>query len=131
MNERTAMDLQEMLERELDEIAAKGELSNAGLDKIDKITRSLEKMNKLNQGGYSGRDYYDSGMGYQRSYNNGANSYNDPYNRAGYADRTRRGGYSGHDGRERMIQKLEDMMNQDGLTAVDREAIQGALNRLR
>lgn len=112
-------ELKEMLCDELAEIAEKGELTAGSLDTIDKLTHSIKSiatviamedadysydngnMGSMNRGGsYRGGSYA------QRRDSRGR------YSRRGSYARGRRGGYSRDEETDKMVMKLEKMMNE-------------------
>ena len=123
-------DIKEMLCKELEEIAEKGELSAVALDTLHKITDTIKNIDKIEmlegEGGYSydghtihyeGRDHsrghdgelayhYDDGDSYARR---GRHYVRGHYSRDG--DSFRGGRYSRLDGKEDMMNRLRDMMN--------------------
>ncbi len=127
-------DLKEMLEQEIKEISNKGELTAGSLDTVDKLTHSLKSIETIiamsGEGEYSQRD----GRG-GNSYNDGGNmggGYSGYYPRYAYARNQRRssnGRYSRDDGREAMIEKLEDMM-EDAPDDKTRNAIQKCISQM-
>lgn len=104
--------LKDMLTRELDEYARKGELSAGALDIVDKLSHALKSVTTvmaMEDGGYSGTGrsygypqyYYDDGRSYDgRSYAGRMN-----------ARRDSRGRYS-RDYSGDMVEKLRDMMDE-------------------
>lgn len=94
-------DIREMLCKELDEIARKGELSAGDLEAVHKLTdtmKNIDKIEMLEDDGYS-RDG-DWMADIRGTYGRG-NS---------YRHRDRMGRYSRTDAREHMKKQLEDMM---------------------
>ena len=128
-------DLKEMLEQEIKEISNKGELTAGSLDTVDKLTHSLKSIETIiamsgDEGEYSQR----GGRG-GNSYSDGGNmggGYSGYYPRYAYARNQRRssnGRYSRDDGREAMIEKLEDMM-EDAPDEMSREAIRRCVEQM-
>lgn len=131
-------ELKEMLCDELMQIADKGELTAGSLDTIDKLTHSIKSiatimamedsdysyengnMNSYRGGSYRGGSY----RGYaQRRDSRGR------YSRGSYARGERRGGYSRDDETEKMVEKLEKMMEQtDDMNA--KQAIEQAISAI-
>lgn len=120
-------DLKEMLEQEIKEISSKGELTAGSLDTVDKLTHSLKSIETIIA--MSG----DEGEYSQRL--NGGNmggGYSGYYPRYAYARNQRRsanGRYSRDDGREAMIEKLEDMM-EDAPDEKTKSAIQHCISQM-
>ena len=135
--------LYDMLCDELDEIAAKGELTAGSLDTIDKLTHSIKSLATImameghsNEGSYEG-SYEGSNRGGSyargRSYLGGSNRGN---YRGSYARRrdsmgrfSRESGYSMDEQKEHIVEQLEGLMRetQDSNT---RMAIEEAVMRL-
>ena len=98
-------ELKKMLCDELEQIAHKGELSAGSLDTIDKLTHSIKSISTImamEDAGYS-RDYVDKYRG--ASYAQKRDSMG-RYSRR-YVDRR---GYSRDEEMDRMVEKLEKMM---------------------
>ena len=137
-------ELKEMLCDELRQIADKGELTAGSLDTIDKLTHSIKSIATImamedsdysyengNMGGnmnsYRGGSYrggsYRGGSYAQRRDSRGR------YSRGSYARGGRRGGYSRDDETEKMVEKLEKMMEQtDDMNA--KQAIEQAISAI-
>lgn len=150
MEMQTMEKLEEMLCRELDEIAKKGKLTAGDLDTVHKLTdtiKNLDKIEMLEDDGYSQGmgDWEARGHYGGHSYDDGGNSYNDggnSYNSGGmsYAGRRRdsrgrysrnggmysRDGYSRGDGKETTTRELERMMGE--MSGQERETIRKALD---
>ena len=110
-------ELKEMLCDELEEIAEKGELTAGSLDTIDKLTHSIKSIATVMA--MEDADYsYDDGMGNRGSYRGGSYAQRRDsrgrYSRRGGSYRTmgRRGGYSRDEETDKMVMKLEKMMNE-------------------
>ena len=121
-------ELKEMLCDELMQIADKGELTAGSLDTVDKLTHSIKSIATImamEDSGYS-RDYVDKYRGgsyAQRRDSRGR------YSRGSYARNGRRGGYSRDDETEKMVEKLEKMMEQtDDMNA--KQAIEQAISAI-
>ena len=109
-------ELKEMLCDELEEIAEKGELTAGSLDTIDKLTHSIKSIATVmamedadysyDNGNMSGMNSYRGGSYAQRRDSRGR------YSRRGSYRRGMRGGYSRDDETDKMIMKLEKMMNE-------------------
>ena len=101
-------DLKEMLCKELEKIAEKGELSAGMLETVHKLTDTIKNIDKIEmleeEGGYSeGSDWMGEGRMYGTSYGNeGGNSYARGRGRNAKRDSrgrySREGGYSGEGG---------------------------------
>lgn len=147
-------ELKEMLCKELEEIAQKGELSAGSLDTVHKLTdtiKNIDKIEMLEEGEYSedagnwmARGSYGGGS----SYNEGGSSYRGrkrdrmgKYSRDDGMDysedgnsyaRNRggnRGGYSRAERNEHNIHKLNEMM-ENAETDREREAIRRCIQQL-
>lgn len=130
-------ELKEKLCEELDEIARKPEMSAGDLEAIHKLTdtiKNLDKIEMLEDGGYSQAGYRDGGSSYNRgsSYaNRGKHYVRGHYSRDGYSmeGRGNRGGYSRHDAKEAMMEQMEMLMEQAG-SEREREAIRRCISQL-
>ena len=130
-------DLKEKLCDELEEIARKGELGAGDLEIVHKLTdtiKNLDKIEMLEDGGYSQAGYRDGGSSYARgsSYaNRGKHYVRGHYSRDGYSmeGRGNRGGYSRHDAKEAMMEQMEMLMEQAG-NEREREAIRRCISQL-
>ena len=117
-------DVKEMLHKELEEIAKKGELSAGSLDTIDKLLHSLKNASKMimyEQYADDGYSYADADMDmtdYSYARGRGSNARRDSMGRYsnardGRGRYSRRGGYSYDDGdKEEKIEMLRGMMNE-------------------
>lgn len=126
--------LEEMLCAELEKIASKGELSAGSLETVHKLTdtiKNIDKIKMLKEGGYSKDDgmwraegSYDEGNSYRYRAANGR------YARANYSedDYSERRRYSRASGKEHMIAKLEDML--EDADPKSREAIEKCIKHL-
>ena len=106
--------MKELLERELDGYCKRGELSAGSLDVIHKITdtiKNIDKIEAMDERGYSGRYLDDDLRGYSRG---------SSYARRHYV----RGHYSRDDGRETMRRQLRDMLDD-----ADDDTIRSAIQR--
>lgn len=130
-------ELKEKLCKELDEIARKPEMGAGDLEIIHKLTdtiKNLDKIEMLEDGGYSQARYRDGGSSYNRgsSYaNRGKHYVRGHYSRDGYSmeGRGNRGGYSRHDAKEAMMEQMEMLMEQAG-SEREREAIRRCISQL-
>lgn len=137
MNKNTLYDLKEMLCKELDEIAKKGEMSAGDLETVHKLTdtvKNIEKIMYINDNGYSmDGDWRASG-----TYARDGMRMDD--RGMSYANRGRhyvRGHYSRGDGREMsrcrdyLSDQIRDMMDRDDLSQTDRASLKRALEELQ
>jgi len=130
-------ELKEMLCDELMQIADKGELTAGSLDTIDKLTHSIKSIATIMAMEDSEYSYENGNMGgnmnsYRgRSYRGGSYAQRRDsrgrYSRNSYP--RRRGGYSRDDETEKMVEKLEKMMEQtDDMNA--KQAIEQAISAI-
>lgn len=123
MSMQTYYDLKEMLCRELDEIAKKGDLTAGSLETVDKLTHAIKSISTIiamdsYEDGESG--YYPAYMGGYRSFENGANASNMRGGRSSARRRDSMGrftsrenrGYSRDDARDDMIADLRELMQE-------------------
>lgn len=110
-------ELKEMLCDELEDIVQKGELTAGSLDTVDKLTHSIKSIATIMA--MEDSDYsYDYGGNMGGSYRGGSYAQRRDsmgrYSRRGgsYARGGRRGGYSRDGEHDKMIEKLERMMEQ-------------------
>lgn len=130
-------ELKEKLCDELEEIARKGELGAGDLEIVHKLTdtiKNIDKIDMLEDDGYSQAGYRDGGSSYNRgsSYaNRGKHYVRGHYSRDGYSmeGRGNRGGYSRHDAKEAMMEQMEMLMEQAG-SEREREAIRRCISQL-
>ena len=136
-------ELKEMLCEELEEIAGKGELTAGSLETIDKLTHSIKSLATIMAMEEGGQSHAMGGGSYRGgSYARGGNSYRGGsyaqrrdsrgrYSREGgsYARGGRRGGYSRDEEKDKMIEKLERMMEQTQDMSV-KEAIEQAIDAI-
>ena len=119
--------LKTTLMEELTDLSKQG-VTSSNLDAIYKLTSSIKalcKIMKEDDEGYSQRSrmYYRDGDSW-----NGGNSYERMRDRDGRYRSN--GGYSRGDGKEEMISKLEDML-EDAESEKEREAIRKCVSQLR
>ena len=121
-------DLREMLCKELDEIAAKREMSAGDLDAIQKLTSSIKntyKIEMFEDGDYSRDDGYSRGGNWaadlRGTYGRGSSS------RGRHRDAM--GRYSRTDAREHMREQLDDMMR-DADDDKTRDAIRRCMEQI-
>lgn len=131
--------IKEMLCKELKEYARKGELSAGSLDVIHKLTdtiKNLDKIEMLEDGGYSRRGSYDGGGSYDSydSYDDGGNSYRRGYSRDGGdsydGGGSYRRGYSRDSGKEQMVKKMEEMLRYVN-NEEERKAVEHCIHKLK
>lgn len=125
-------ELKDMLCRELDEIADKGELSAGDLQAVHTLTDTIKdilKIEMLDEGnGYSGdgdwraEGKYSRGRYSRNSYRDGGNSYGRHYVR---------GHYSRDDGMDQMTQRIDEMLNDGSIDGTDRNTLMHALELLK
>ena len=148
--------IKKMLCKELDEYAMKSKLTGGDLDMIWKLTDTVKNLDKISlleesEEGYSeargrGRSYmhgssYDDDMMYSERRGRGRNAKRDSmgryssddgmsYDDTSYARDGRSGmrGYSRDDGKERMIEHLEDLA--ENADTKSREAIHRAIKQI-
>ena len=133
--------LKDMLCRELDEFARRDSIESYDLDTTHKLTdtiKNLDKIEMLEDGGYSqargggnrggmrtyARDGEGGGYGYEDSFGD-----NDGYSMA-RRRRDERGRYSRDDGRDDMVNRLEEMMSHVSSDR-DREEIRRMIERMK
>ena len=120
-------DLKDKLCAELDEIAAKPNMSTGDLETVHKLTDTIKNIDKImkleDESGYSRAGGWETRGTYGYPYDERGSS----YMRRG--EHYVRGHYSRDDARQRMIEELQDML----LTADGqyREVIQRALDEIR
>lgn len=142
-------DLKEMLCKELEEIAEKGELSAGMLETVHKLTDTIKNIDKIealeDEGGYSeATDFMGEGRMYGTSYarrkrdSMGRYSRESGYGRdGGYRNdgsyrggsNSYRGGYSRGDAKEHMVRQLEEMMKM-AESEEERKAIKQCIQKL-
>lgn len=112
MSMRALEKLRDMLCDELDEIAAKDDLSAGSLDLIDKLAHSIKNLDKIMMhDGYSRTsDWEAEGFMRGNSYRRSRDSMGRYSRDDGYSNR----GYSRNAEADRMVEKLEDMMEHAG-----------------
>ncbi len=137
-------ELKEMICRELDEIALKGEMSAGELDTVYKLIVAKEKLLKIEElegelgysqadGNWSAYGSYARGPysrdGYDRnSYGNGyGNSYGRHLVRGHYS----RGRYSMDDGRSMLADQIRGMMSDPSLNPGDKQVLMKAYDQLQ
>lgn len=129
MSMKTLYDLKDMLCEELYEIGKKGEMSAGDLETVHKLTdtiKNIDKITMLEENGYS-RD-----EDYSRDGDWSANMRGNYGRGSSYARRGQhyvRGHYSRDDGRDSLIERMEDIMR--GADSKDRESIQRCIDMMR
>lgn len=124
-------ELREMLCDELDKIAGQGELTAGSLETVDKLTHSIKSIDTImamDSAGYSNEGPYWKGGGtpYVR---NGARRM---YSRNSYErgiGRSRSRDYSRGDGKDEMIEQLEELM-EEAYDSKTKEAIKRAIHQI-
>ncbi len=152
---RAYIDAKDIVEKEIQNIARKGELDDKCLEELDKlvdIAKDIDTIFAMNNyqeddNGYSSRMYYphyfDGDMmngnsyGYNRYGNNrmsytGGNSYRMNENTNGMNGMSNMNGMNGngYSRTENLRMRLEEMMNNEASTEKEREALRNAINRL-
>lgn len=119
-------ELREILCRELEEIAGKGELTAGALDTVDKLTHTLKNLDKIMMG-----EGYSNAGDWQAMGTYGRGMYRDDRYDTSYRGRKRdsMGRYSRADAREDMADKLRRMMD-DAPDSRTREALEKALRSM-
>ena len=124
-------ELKEMLCRELDELAGKGEMSVGDLDLVHKLTDTVKNIDKImmleEDGGYSRAGGWEARGTYGR-YNDGGSSYahrGKHYVRAHYS---RDDGYSRHC--ESLLEELEGLRD-NANTQTERDMIQRLIDEMK
>ena len=120
-------DLKDKLCAELDEIAAKPNMSTGDLETVHKLTDTIKNIDKImkleDESGYSRAGGWETRGTYGYPYDERGSS----YMRRG--EHYVRGHYSRDDARQRMIEELQDMLRTDD--GQYREVIQRALDEIR
>lgn len=138
MEQRDYEKLEKMLCKELKQITDKGELSAGSLETVDKLTHALKNVYKIQMGydgGYSGANgdwtarggYSSNRMMPDRSYD----SYNNGDSYARRGQHYVRGHYSYDDGMDMIERRIDEMMNQPGMSEHDKRTLQKALEVMR
>ena len=152
MDMRAMHDLKDMLCKEIDKIAKKGELSAGSLETVHKLTDTVKNIDKImmleedgeyserrdsrgrysrDGGMYSRADGMGGGLGYSRDGNwNAQGSYDD--GGSSYARRGMhyvRGHYSRDDGKDHMLHELGEMM--EGADGEQRRILERAMQEIR
>lgn len=126
-------ELKEKLHEELEEMAEKSDdMTFVDLEQLHKLTDTIKNIDKImmleEEGGYSERIDRDMMYGRGSSNNRGGDGMDGgtSYRRK----RDSRGRYSRDDGRDHLVNQLEDMMEGAGSDR-DREAIRRCMEQLR
>ena len=137
MSMNALYDLKEMLCKELEEIAGKGEMSAGDLETTHKLTDTIKNIDKIlrleEDGGYSRAGDWEADMrgtyGRESSYRGRRRDSMGRYSRDGSTIRYGDGrGYSRNDAKERMLERLNEVMNDADEN--DREVIRRAMRQL-
>lgn len=120
-------DLKDKLCAELDEIAAKPNMSTGDLETVHKLTDTIKNIDKIikleDESGYSRAGGWEARGTYGQPYDERGSSY------MRHGEHYVRGHYSRDDARQHMITELQDMLRTaDGQY---REVIQRALDEIR
>lgn len=136
MGMRTLEELRDKLCKELDEIARKDDLNAGDIEIVHKLTDTIKNIDKiylLDEEGYSGAGEWEAVGRFGNSYNGGSSYANnrrrDSMGRYSRDGRRSSGRYSREDGKEHMISKLEDMM-EDAENERVKSAIRKCINEL-
>lgn len=123
--------LMDMLCTELDEIAEKGQLSAGDLDTVHKLIVSKEKLMRCEEleeslgysqaGDWRAEGSYRDGNSYA---NRGKHYVRGHYSRSG-------GRYSYDDGAGMLMESMQEMMHEPGLSGSDKEALRRAMEVMR
>ncbi len=138
MSIRTLNELREKFCKELDEIANKSDLNAGDLETVHKLTdtiKNIDKIYMMDEEGYSGAGEWEAkgrfGDNYSDARYDGGNSYAGNRRRDSmgrYSRDSRRmndGRYSRDDGKDHMISKLEDMLDD-----VDNDRVKSAIHKV-
>lgn len=144
-------ELKELLTKELEILAMEDKISLSSLEKIHKLTDTIKNLDKISaleddegysqRGGYSRNSYdggsyeggsYEGGSSYARRRRDSMGRYSREYsgaNRSGNRGGGSRGGYSRAEGKEEMIEKIEEMM-EEATNEKERQALQRCMSAL-
>ena len=133
MDMRAMHDLKDMLCKEIDKIAKKGELSAGSLETVHKLTDTVKNIDKImmleEDGEYSerrdsrGRYSRDGNWNTQGSYDDGGSSY------ARRGMHYVRGHYSRDDGKDHMLHELGELM--EDADGEQRRILERAMQEIR
>ena len=132
MDMRALHDLKEMLCKELDKIAMKGELTAGGLETAHKLTDTIKNIDKImmleEDGEYSESRHRDSMGRYTRA---DGMMHHEPYDEYGssYKRHYVKGHYSREDGKDRMLHELGEMM--EDANEHERRILERAMQEIR
>lgn len=146
--EKTLRELKETLEEEIKKIAKKNDITPAELENATKAVCLIEKIKMIERLDMDDADYSEGSysnarmrMNYSNEYGDNSRgrygSYNDSSYRRGRSTTTGRymsrdnydDGYSGHSIRDRMIDKLESMID-EAKTEHEKQVVMEWINRL-
>lgn len=133
MSMRSLEQLREMLCRELDEIAEKGELSAGALDTTHKLTdtiKNIDKIEMLEDGDYSEDGGWEARGNYSRTDGYHPSSYGRMSRNSERDSSYARGRYSRADGMEHIAGKLREMLQAGNLNARQQETIKSVLKEI-
>ena len=127
--------IKEMICKELEQIARKGEMSAGDLEIVYKLIVAKEKLLRIEEieqdlgysqsgGMWSANGSYGRGG---RSYATGGDSYAD-YSIGHYSSKR---GYSMSEGKQMIMAEMQDMMNDPSLPPKERQALQVAMDSLK
>lgn len=129
--------IKKLLLKELEEFAARDKIEGfEDLEVIHKLTDTVKNICKIEMlqkqggdGGYSGGNY---GGGYSYTGEGGSGGYSSRGGNGGYSMRGRdwRGRYTRDDGRDQMVNELENLMGHLG-NSEDRETLKRLMDHLR
>lgn len=133
-------ELKEMICRELDEIALKGEMSAGELDTVYKLIVAKEKLLRIEElegelgysqanGNWSANGSYARGPYSREGYDR--NSYGNSYGRHLVRGHYSRGRYSMDDGRNYMTEQIRSMMEDPAINPADRQVLMRAMDQLQ
>lgn len=123
------MRLYDLLDREVQKIVDKNDISPAELERIDKavcLMKKIEEMQGMDDG-YSETGYYDSTY-HGRSMTRGRSPVTGRYiSREGHS--MRMNGHSGHSIKDRAVARLEEMMDEAG-SEYEREELSSMIRKI-
>lgn len=133
--------IKKMLCKELDEYAMKGKLTMADLEAVHKLTDTVKNLDKIamleeESGGYSearggrgrGRSSYEGGSSYDDYSEEGSYRGGSSYERGGQGGSSYRGGSSYAEGKDRMMSRLGEMM--EDADPKEREALKECMRAI-
>lgn len=113
MGNRSMEDLKDMICRELEEIAEKGEMSAGDLDTVYKLVMTKEKLLRI--------DEIEDGMGGSSYANRGKH-----YVRGHYS----RSGYSMAEGKDMIMDEIREMLDDPNINEKERMSLERAMRAL-